>query len=54
MSCEIVGCLLCRVCIERGKRISMGEKIVINEVEISELGGGLHRYQGVDEDIGYD
>ena len=43
------------VYIERGKRKSMGEKIVINGVEISKLEeGNLYKYLGVDEDIGYD
>ena len=42
------------VYIERGKRKSMGEKIVINRVETSELEEGkLYNYLGVDEYTGY-
>ena len=37
------------------RRKSLGDKIVINEVEISELEeGDLYKYLGIDEDIGYD
>ena len=40
---------------ERGRRKSLGDKIVINEVEISEFEeGDLYKYLGIDEDIGYD
>ena len=41
--------------IERGKRKSLGKKIDINEIEISELEeGDMYKYLGIDEDIGFD
>ena len=41
--------------IERGKRKSLGKKIDINGIEISELEeGDMYKYLGVDEDIGFD
>ena len=40
--------------IERGKRKSLGKKIDINRIEISELEGDMYKYLGVDEDIGFD
>ena len=40
---------------ERGRRKSLGDKIVVNEVEISELEeGDLCKYLEIDEDIGYE
>ena len=40
--------------IERGKRKSLGKKIDINGIEISELEeGDMYKYLGVDEDIGF-
>ena len=41
--------------IERGKRKSLGKKIDINGIEISELEeGDMYKYLGVDEDNGFD
>ena len=41
--------------IERGKRKSLGKRIDISGIEISELEeGNMYKYLGVDEDIGFD
>ena len=43
------------LCIEHGKRKSLGESIVINDTEIRELDvGEAYTYLGVDESVGID
>ena len=43
------------ISIERGKRNSLGKKIDINGIEISEIEeGGMQEYLEVNEDIGFD
>ena len=40
--------------IERGKKVSRGENISINDVELKELGNGeQYKYLGQDECVGY-